>query len=705
MNPAEYRAALPRAYDALIARHGGPNAVQLAAAPPILAGRDVLITAPTASGKTEAYLVPLVQRWLDREAGGPPRLLVVSPTRALVNDLARRLRERLARIGVEVGRWTGDHRDGGRLQALTVLTPEGLDSRLAREPAALARVGGLVLDELHVLDGTPRGDQLRILVERLRRERGEGAPPLQVVAASATVPDPPGVAGRYLREAAIVDVGGHRPIRVRIVRGTALVQVEAELRRELERGFRKVLLFCNSRAETEETAAFFRGRRLFSGAVVAHHGSLSRTVRLEAERRFLGAPVALCVATSTLEVGLDIGDVDLVVLLGAPPDVASLAQRAGRGGRRRPHNHVLAFVSGAFEEAVLRVLLRGWRAGDWYPPPDAFRAGVLVQQALSVLHARHSRTVDAAALARRLPPDLAAEWDAPRLERVLAAAAKAGWLVRVPVGEGRVVYRVGERAEGPWRRGSLHGNIEGDVGGVEVVDRLTGVTLGQVPRSDGPIVLGGRARATRVVAAGKVVADPGRRPLEGRPSFGRGSAFPVPASLATAALAGAGIPHPSRVRVPDQGIVILFHGLGRLGGRVLAAALRFARAVGHGRGQVLRAGPYAVVLSGGADPRAAGPTSPEALAGGGSGAGPDWRRWPGPAVAEAALRAGHDKLLAGAGLGRFHAVLPEPERLAVAERLADLDAVRRLLAAGPPPEVEPPDEAAVFELWIEAAWA
>lgn len=358
MTPAEYRAAFPRMYAALVARHPAPAPIQLAAAKPLARAREVLLCAPTAAGKTEAWMVPIGERHL-RVDDPTPRVLIVSPTRALVNDLYRRLFPALTEAGIKIGRWTGDHKDGGRIQAATLLTPEGLDARLSRG-TDLSTITAVILDEIHVLDGSARGDQLRILLKRLRARTS-----VQVVGASATVADPEGLAWRYLVDPEVVRAGAGRSISGRIELSTEPAHIAACLHEAAKAGFRKVLLFARSRNDVERLSRKLSGVAPFGANVVAHHGSLGRTERLSVEQRFLALPFALCVATSTLEMGIDIGDVDLVALHGVPSSAASLLQRIGRGGRREGRSTFIAFVETAFEEGALRTLLAAGKRGEW----------------------------------------------------------------------------------------------------------------------------------------------------------------------------------------------------------------------------------------------------------------------------------------------------------------------------------------------------
>lgn len=654
MNPDQYRALLSRTYAALLARHGGPNEVQLAAADPLLEGRDVLICAPTASGKTEAYLGPVCQRCCDPVGvEGPPRVLLVSPTRALANDLHRRIQPALATCGIAVGRWTGDHHDGGELQPVTVLTPEALDARLSRSRDALRSVGALVLDELHVLDGTARGDQLRLLVERLRHRQQ-----VQVVGASATVPDPDSTARRYMREPVVIQVGTRRPILARIIQADGPVQVGEVLEEEVQRGFRKVLAFASSREAVEIHAASLKGRPPFGDAVFAHHGSLARAQRLKVEEQFLRRPVALCVATSTLELGIDIGDIDLVALLGPPPDVSSLMQRAGRGGRRNARNTVLCIASDPLDERVFRLMLQAQSHREWLAAPYRFRPGVLVQQAFSLLHENPARWVSARALQARLPPDLREEWPLARLDGVLVHLAALDWLQQGS--EGR--FSLGARGEQAWSRSRLHANLE-PRDEVEVRDYLTGEPIGLVTHLEGQdLQVGGQGL--------RVLRQEGQQAVARTQStfsaayFGGGPRPAVSRDLARAILDDLGIPTPSRAWARGHA---LFHGLGSAAGALLAGAFK-ARSI-----PVTRAGPLAVIL---------------------------WEmpgEWPGPERVDQAIQQAQEGVARAMAMGAWHGLLPVGDRLAAVRDVTDVDAVRDFLVAGPPPQVEGE--------WVEeAAW-
>ncbi len=578
------RRELPRTWYAFFSRFEERlRPVQVAAIPDLVAGRDALLMAPTASGKTEAAAAPLIERLLSRGPAPAPGLLWLSPTRALANDLWRRLEGPCAELGIGVARRTGDHPSAMKrktLPELVITTPESLDSLLCRVPASLGGVRGLVLDELHLLLGSGRGDQLAVLVSRLRRVT---AGSLQTVVLSATLEDPEAVGRRFLDDPVCHRLGGarsmeveHLPVGESLARGLSQVVRRSDLR--------KVLAFVDRRATAESLTAELRGRTPFGDAVLAHHGSLERRVRESVEERFLSAPRALCVATSTLEVGIDIGDVDAVLLLEPPASVSSLLQRVGRGNRRSGVCRVLVADCGAGGRLWFDHLMRRARAGDLCEDPIPFRPGALAQQAVSLMFQNRAGWVSAATLHGRLPPDVRADTDLADIEAVLAGLVeegrdRAGWLE--PGGGSR--YVPGERALEAFERGSLHSVIDGQASGVEVVDELTGATLGKVARGRAGERLGLGGRRWQVVREGEREL---RVRGEARDPNGAGvaTAFPPGARascsrrVCTSFAAMLDLPAGTLVVLPDSRTGgregwDLFHFMGTAVSEVLAAAV------------------------------------------------------------------------------------------------------------------------------------
>jgi ATP-dependent helicase Lhr and Lhr-like helicase len=331
---------------------------QRAAVEPVLRGDDVLISSGTGSGKTEAALAPLLDRHLAacRDATGVT-VLYVTPTRALANDLLRRLERPVEELGLRVGIRHGERNDLKRVQRPDVLitTPESLDVMLVRAEPALQDVQAVVLDEVHLVYNTQRGFQLAVLLHRLEASLGRR---LQICALSATIGHAEDV-WAFLRPGGEVEVVTDTTARAI----DAVIRVEAPgdrlqdiLRRIMGQDPRsKVLLFVDAKRVAETVIAEVSAGTL-RAEVLLHHASLDKEVRLEVERRFLEAPRAVCVATSTLELGIDIGDIDLVVLYGRAPGWQSFLQRIGRSNRRSSSTNVVCLVPASDQSPELAVV-------------------------------------------------------------------------------------------------------------------------------------------------------------------------------------------------------------------------------------------------------------------------------------------------------------------------------------------------------------
>ena len=477
---SEIARSLRRTWEPFLGRFGRPTEVQRRAIPAVLSGRDVLLCAPTASGKTEAVCAPLVERRLGERR--PWRILYVSPTRALVNDLRERLVTPLGHLGVRVMRRTGDHRD--RLvgsQGFVITTPESFDSLMCRgriNPGlhVLAGVDAVVVDEVHLLFGTARGEQVRWLVERLRRLReqavreevGQDAA-IQVVALSATVPDPDLLAAAFLRDPVVIEVAGGRTIEA-VAPDVAVPSPEHAVPAYLRGSAtpEKVLVFSNSRRRVDDLAAFL-GRELapLGYGVFAHHGSLSQRVREEAERAVRDRDRVVVCATSTLEIGIDIGDIDLVVLDGPAPDVPAVLQRVGRGNRRSGATRVMA-CSGSVGEALVHAAMiqmaRSGRLGELERGPQY---AVAIQQLASYIFQapRSSRPLfQLVALVEALLPDV----DAASLVRYLVSHGDLEM-------EGDRVLLGSDWLEAT-KGADIHSTIEAKVG-FEVKDEASGTVI------------------------------------------------------------------------------------------------------------------------------------------------------------------------------------------------------------------------------------
>ena len=525
--------------------------VQRRAIPPIHAGGNVLVTSATASGKTEAVIAPLVARTRDRAPSSHARIrmLLIAPTRALVNDLAERLKVPLKRLGLTCGRQTSDHRDKSRQPFVLITTPESFDSMLVRDARKadgavvdhlLAGVLSVFVDEAHLFDGSARGDQLCWLLARLRRlkrmnvdQLPDESSRLQVCAASATVSTPDSLAGRMLGANAIaLHVAGTREIDVflspdwipldsvenvvslrdhlGLTPSRAIAECAAARLRQVmastDKTVRKALVFVPSRRLCDILSTHLHGAlsRHRDMRVLAHHGSLVRRVREEAEQAFAAERDAVLVATTTLEVGVDIGDVDLVVLVGAPPGTRSLLQRIGRSGRRIGRTRVLALARTLIEQAAMTSMLLSARDGNLEPQGYARRWSVLVQQAASFVAqggGRGRRRADLRALALDVWPGDDETEDAV-VDALIANERLAEERDRLLL-DGAWADRFDAGGTG------MHANIGALGSGTPVVDASTGETIAHVAAlGEGQVVaLAGQRWRTRQVD-GEILLTP-----------------------------------------------------------------------------------------------------------------------------------------------------------------------------------------------------
>jgi ATP-dependent Lhr-like helicase len=372
--------------------------VQAHAEQPLLEGLDAVVLSGTGSGKTTAVLAPLVQKHLLAHHGSLQAAIVyVVPTKALGNDVVRRIGPPLEALGISVGLRHGDAPDKAKAHRaeVVVITPESLDVLVSAAPDSLQEVRAVVIDEAHLLYNTQRGLQLGILIRRLEaRSRS----PIQVVGLSATIASPRSL-WRFFRPRvednglAIIEGDGGRPIEAAV----RIERVEGDLAALVDRvGQRdhcKVLVFVNSRRVADRLAEEMQETHSFKGGVFVHHSSIGGEHRERTEREFSARARALCVATSTLELGIDIGDVDLVILYGLVGGWQSFLQRIGRGNRRgdrakvlcvSPHDDPRKWLTALAFLGTLRIARLG--AGD--PVGPMALHGAVVQQILSMLRER-----------------------------------------------------------------------------------------------------------------------------------------------------------------------------------------------------------------------------------------------------------------------------------------------------------------------------
>jgi len=382
---------------------------------PILDGEHCLLLAPTAGGKTEAAVLPVLSRILSNEWVGLS-VLYICPIRALLNNLEERLSFYCSLVGRRCGLWHGDVGQTARSAILRdppdilLTTPESLEailiSRRADRRYFFGNLQAVVIDEIHSFAADDRGWHLLAVLERITVLAGRQP---QRIGLSATIGNPKEILSWMIR--------GDEPSRVVSPPATGLADADVALDYvgnienaalvigELHRG-EKRLVFCDSRSQAEHLASLLRsaGTNTF-----VSHSSLSVDERRQAERAFRDSRDCVIVATSTLELGIDVGDLDRVLQLEAPTAVASFLQRLGRTGRR-PGNHrnclLLCTNRGALVASA--ALLRLWQSGfvePLHPPSDPYPVGA--QQIMTLIRQEGSASIrfDDSAIRRALGQD------------------------------------------------------------------------------------------------------------------------------------------------------------------------------------------------------------------------------------------------------------------------------------------------------------
>lgn len=324
----------------------GLRPLQAEAVEPLLRGDDALLLAPTAGGKTEAAVFPVLTR-IASETWTGLSVLYVAPLRALLNNLEPRLDGYAQWLGRRAALWHGDVSASRRRKILEdppdilLTTPESLEAMLVSTEVDphrhFANLRAIVVDEVHAFAGDDRGWHLLAVLERLERLAGR---PIQRIGLSATVGNPDELltwlqgssAGERPASVVAPDVvkgAGRPPGEVTLDHVGSLANAAKVI--SLLHAGEKRLVFCESRREVEELAHALRVREVIT---FVSHSSLSIDERRRAEQAFAEARDCVIVSTSTLELGIDVGDLDRMIQINAPSTVASFLQRLGRTGRR-----------------------------------------------------------------------------------------------------------------------------------------------------------------------------------------------------------------------------------------------------------------------------------------------------------------------------------------------------------------------------------
>ncbi|MEO8182903.1 MAG: DEAD/DEAH box helicase [Deltaproteobacteria bacterium] len=337
----------------------------------ILDGKNAVVLAPTAGGKTEASMFPALASLVERQPDGVG-VIYIAPIKALLNNQEERIGTLTDMVGLRRFVWHGDVGDSAKRRfvkdpaEILMTTPESLEVMLVSQRSPVQRLFKdlrlIIVDEVHALAGTDRGAHLMSVIERLAPTSQND---IQRVGLSATVGNPDRILewlkGSSRREGVVVDPPknpARRDLSVGLYESVTGLANEAAARA----AGKKSLFFCQSRSLTETVAERMRGR---SVDVFVHHSSVSLEERKAAEDRFAHGTNACIVCTSTLELGIDVGDLDAVFQANAPSTVSSFMQRMGRTGRRSGTTANTTFLcedpEGVLQAVALIELAReGW---------------------------------------------------------------------------------------------------------------------------------------------------------------------------------------------------------------------------------------------------------------------------------------------------------------------------------------------------------
>lgn len=379
---------------------------QADAVDPILSGQDTLVLAPTAGGKTEAAVFPLLSRMAFEDWQGVS-VLYVCPLRALLNNLQPRIHGYAQWLGRAAAVWHGDVGQPQRQRILSerpdilLTTPESIEAMLVStkvDPRVLfSGLRAVVVDEIHAFAGDDRGWHLLAVLERLARVAGRK---LQRIGLSATVGNPDELlqwlqGSFHSRQSVVVapDVAPSSAAPEITVDFVGSLFNAAKVIASLHVG-EKRLVFVDSRRQAEEIGAMLRDNGI---ETYISHSSLSASERRRSEAAFADARDTVIVATSTLELGIDVGDLDRVIQIGSTRTVASFLQRLGRTGRRAGTTRNCLFLCVDDESLLLTAgMLKRWSDG-WVEPvePPAHPRHIAAQQLMALCLQEHRITADA----------------------------------------------------------------------------------------------------------------------------------------------------------------------------------------------------------------------------------------------------------------------------------------------------------------------
>jgi ATP-dependent Lhr-like helicase len=394
--------------------------------------KNLIISAKTASGKTEAAFLPILSQIVDKKGVGVSAIYV-GPLKALINDQFQRLEKLCELAEIPVFKWHGDVGSGGKTKFLKnpsgvlLITPESIESLFINHPDDLLRLFGslsfIVIDEMHSFIGSERGAHLKSLLSRVLHKSPKG---VRLIGLSATFGDPE-LAKKWLIPrnpdsiTIISDPNEQKEIQY-LIRGYVLEkpvkakptkedQTTSPIIEDIVRYFygKTALIFVNSREllefYTDSTRAYLE-RKGLPDSFRIHHGSLSKSEREDTEDALKSNRPTATFCSSTLEMGIDVGNVSIIGQVGAPWSVNSLAQRLGRSGRKEGEPSVLimfiveneskedSIVERLHLELLRAVAMSELMIEKWNEPPQVgyYHYSTLIQQILSIIAERGGST-------------------------------------------------------------------------------------------------------------------------------------------------------------------------------------------------------------------------------------------------------------------------------------------------------------------------
>ena len=325
------------------------NTIQKKAIPHVLNGEDTLILSPTASGKSEAAFIPIFSDILDNNLEAVS-VLYISPLKALINDMHNRILKWCNHFGLTTTKWHGDVERNIKNNFIKnpsdflSITPESLEviimnKKKSEKEKIFKNVKYIIIDEIHYFANSDRGIQLNSLINRIKKY----APNVSIIGLSATVGNPKEIAEwiNTKKAATIVEdtYGRKLQYKVKNLDENNLYKVLNKYKNK------KVLIFANSR-RVAESSYYHLKKKMDMKNIFIHHGSVNKNMREENEAKFKNLQNAFMISTNTLELGIDIGDIDVVVQISPPSNVSSFSQRIGRSGRQSKVQRTILLARG-----------------------------------------------------------------------------------------------------------------------------------------------------------------------------------------------------------------------------------------------------------------------------------------------------------------------------------------------------------------------